>query len=243
MGPTSVVLSCLLAQPWLLAQPLSAGPAPQAITWSSELGVRSLPEVEAQLAGPMPSTWEVKTPGDGTATVKTCNDFLEIANLALELPTEDDWATYWAQGARCFALSALRTAKPAERSHLGWFRFAPAAIAKLPPGLALQGSPDEEEAVAKAAKACRSWGKYDPSLKVLARTADVASLRSEGWTGRLTLFARGDFDGDGSEDLLIRRAAHVTGGSLAETRVFIVSQTSPRSCPRVIKDLGAPASN
>jgi hypothetical protein len=225
---------------WLLAQAEAAGTPTRAITWSSDLGVRALSEIAAQLAGPMANTWVVKTPDESKVKVKTCNDFLKLAKLAVELPTEHDWATYWSQGARCFALEAIKTAKPAARSHLGRFRFSSAAIGRLPAGLALRLSPDEEEDVANAEKACRPWGKYDPSLKIRSKSADVASLRADGWTGRLTLYARGDFDGDGWEDLLLRRDAHVTGGSFAETRVFIVSQMSPQACPRVVKMMGAP---
>jgi hypothetical protein len=69
-----------------------------------------------------------------------------------------------------------------------------------------------------------------------------ATLRSDGWTGRLVLYARADIDGDGLEDLLVRRDGHATGGTAAEARVFVVTQLSPTGCTRVVCAMGAPDS-
>jgi len=163
-----------------------------------------------------------------------------VTKLPFELENAVDWPVWWQQGTRCFALDALKQARPALRTNLGWFQLSKVAIAKLPARLALLQSPDELQEVAAAEKACHSWGRFDKTLKVRVQPPDGAALRSEGWSGRLTLYARADIDGDGLEDLLVRRDGQARGGTAAESRVFVVTQTSPAECPRVAREMGAP---
>jgi len=207
---------------------------------SKAAGISSLSEATSALARALPDTWEVKVNDGKKRQVKTCRDFLDVIHLRFELDNPVDWPVWWQQGALCFALSALEKAKPASRSYLGWFRISKQGIGKLPPGLAMLDSPDDEDEAAAAAKACRGWRQFDPSLSVRAKGSDEASLRSDGWTGRLVLYARADIDGDGLEDLLLRRDAHATGGSAAESEVFVITQLSASGCAKVVRSMGAP---
>lgn len=207
---------------------------------SNELGVATLADMATALARPLDDAWDVLVEGGKKRQVKTCLDFLAVNKGKFELQNPGDWPVWWSQGAPCLALDALKAAKPASRSYLGWFRISKRAIANLPAGLAMADSSDEQDEVASAAKACRGWGQFDPSLNVRAKGPDRASLRSQGWTGSLVLYARTDIDGDGLEDLLIRRDAQVRGGTAAESEVFVVTQSSPEGCPRIVRSMGAP---
>jgi hypothetical protein len=213
---------------------------PIPIFLSKELGVGALSDVAAALDRPLDGGWVVKLAAGQKRRIKTCRDFLAVTKSRFELPNAVDWAAWWQQGAHCFALDALRGARPALRSHLGWFRFSKPGITKLPPRLALLESPDELDDVAAAEKVCHGWGRFDETLKVRVEAPDKAALRSDGWTGHLVLYARADIDGDGLEDLLIRRDGHATGGTAAESRVFVVTQLSPTDCTRVVRAMGAP---
>jgi len=225
----------------LATKDVPPAPEPPKVTLSAELGLASLADIDEALARPMDQSWEITLADKSKRTIKSCKDLLAVAKSSFDLPTEDDWGNYWSQGARCFALDALRSAKPAPRSELGWFKLSAAGIAKLSPRLAMSVSPDGLEEAKKAETACQPWGKYDGTLKVrMEKGVDKARLRSEGWTGRLTLYARGDLDGDGLEDLLLRRDGHVAGGSASDTTVFIVTQTSPKGCTHVVRSMGSP---
>lgn len=206
---------------------------------SKELGITALSDAAAALARPLADAWDVKVGGGKKRHVKTCLDFLAVSKTKFDLENPVDWPVWSEQGTRCFALDALKAAKPAKQTYLGWFRMAKPEIGKLPPGLAMLDSLDDEDEAAAAAKACRGWGKFDPSLKVRAKGIDQATLRSEGWTGQLVLYARADVDGDGLEDLLLRRDAHATGGSAALFQVFVVTQPSASACARVVRTMGA----
>ena len=223
-------------------QGAAAAEGPVPVFLSKELGVGDLSEVAAALDRPLNDAWVVKMAAGGKRRIKTCRDFVAVTKSRFDLPNPADWAAWWQQGAPCFALDALQGAKPAVRSHLGWFRFSKPGIKKLPPRLALLESPDELDEVAAAEKACHDWGRFDETLRVRVEAPDKATLRSDGWTGRLVLYARADIDGDGLEDLLVRRDGHATGGTAAEARVFVVTQLSPTGCTRVVRAMGAPDS-
>lgn len=181
-------------------------------------------------------------PDGGKRVIKTCQEFLVVSKGKFDAGTEQDWSTLQAVGARCLALESLKGAKPAARSFFDWFTFSSRGIGKLSPGLSMLNSPDSVIDAKRAEKACRPWSKYDPTLKVKVETADKARVRTEGWTGQLILYARADFDGDGIEDLLLRRDAHVAyGGSATDTSVFIVTQTSAKLCPHRVRTLETPA--
>jgi hypothetical protein len=226
----------------LAGTPSPPGDDARKISWSPELGLASLDAIGAAMAAPLENEneWEV-TMGDGSKRqIRTCQDFLAIAKTKFDVPTEDDWSILQSAGARCFALEALKAAKVPSQTLVNWFTVSPAAIARLSPKLDMVEAEESVGAVTKAEAACKPWGTYDPTLKVRVETRSSARLQTSGWSGRLVLYARADFNGDGFEDLLLRRDAHVDEGSAANSSVFIVTQTSPKRCPRVLQTMGLP---
>jgi len=218
----------------------AAGELSIPLFFSKELRLNTLVEVEAALSRPLDTAWRVRLASGQSRQIKSCRDFLDVAKGHFELEREIDWSAWWQQGAHCFALDALRLARPAVRTQLGWFRFSKEGIAKLPPRFALLESQDDLDDVTAAEMVCRQWGGFDPSLRIRVESLDRAELRSDGWTGRLLLYARADIDGDGIEDLLVRRDGRVRGGTASESRVFVVTQTDPSRCPRVLRVMGTP---
>jgi hypothetical protein len=144
----------------------AARPAePPKISWSPELGVTSLADIDAALARPFEGQWKVTTEDKSKKQIKSCRDFLAVASTKFDVPNEHDWSALWSQGARCFALQALKSAKVPASSYLSWFAFSPVAITKLPPRLAMLVSPDDSEDATKAAQACEPWSKFDATRR------------------------------------------------------------------------------
>jgi hypothetical protein len=223
------------------APPPSAPAAPLKVWWSPDLKLSSLTEIDAALDQALPEPIDVVPAGQPARKVKTCNDLLAATRSKFDLPSdhqsESDWNGLLSVSIRCYALEALKTAKPPSSSYLGWFQFSQAGVAKLPPGLEMPSGQGDDKAIAKAEKKCKPWGQYDRHLKLKVDGTDDGQVRGDGWAGRLTLYGRGDLDGDGLEDLMFYRYAKVEEGSESDESLFIVSQTAAKGCARIVKTL------
>lgn len=231
----------LIAQLWVAAPPEtpaapSPAPAP-AVQWSPELHLSSLGQIDQRLAEPLKGLPKVVVKGK-RRPVKSCAELIDVNRHQFRLDPDDNvsWKGFESETAHCFALNALKTAKPAERSYVGWFHLSPERVAKLPPDMTLYFSEDEQQEIANAAKKCQPLGAYDGSLRVHVKN-DEAQVSTDAWSGRIVLYARGDLNGDGIEDLLLLRQAQATDGTAADSTLFIVSQTSPRGCLKTIGTL------
>jgi len=58
-----------------------------------------------------------------------------------------------------------------------------------------------------------------------------------GWSGTITLLGRGDFDGDGVEDLMVKRTGGVQRGTAVESSLFLLTRTPDRGCVRVVRQV------
>jgi hypothetical protein len=215
------------------------------ISWSAELGITSIASIEAALSGPLEKNneWEVLLGNGEKRQVKSCNDLLAVSQLTFDVSTEQDWGLIKSAGARCLALLALKSANIPSKTYLNWFHFSATNITKLSPRLDMCLSQDSVQAATKAERTCTSWGKYDGALKARMLTIDRAQVSTgeDGWRGEIILYGRADFDGDGVEDLLIRRDAYVEGGSASDASIFIVTQTTKKRCLKVIQTMRVPA--
>jgi hypothetical protein len=224
---------------WVAAQPAAAPAAAPPVSWSSELKLPSLAAIDEALAQPVNDMPDVVLEDQSVHAIKTCKDLLAVAKVKFH-PSPDNgdaWDSILNNGLRCFALDALKAAKPAAASYLGWFKFSRAGVAKLPAGLTMQFAAADQARVLKAEKACKAWGKYDPSLTLKLDGTDQGEVRGHGWAGRLTLYARGDLDGDGIEDLMVLREGQVEGGTASSSMIFIITQTSAKGCPQVARKI------
>jgi hypothetical protein len=113
-----------------------------------------------------------------------------MSKQPFQLSPDDNvsWTGFEATAVRCFALAALETATPSARNYIGWFQPSQAGVGKLPAGVTMCFSQDEQEAVAKTDAACKSLADYDGGLRVQAN-GDEAMVRTEGWSGRIVLYA------------------------------------------------------
>ena len=130
---------------------------------------------------------------------------------------------------RCRALALVASAKPAKNSFVHGFVLDDSAPHRLPAGLAMDISPDDEQHVAIATKVGQRWRDVE-EVKLVSRTSpDEAKYADETSEQNLILFARGDFDGDGLEDLLVLSEGRLPEGSYEATRLFLITQTATES--------------
>ena len=233
MNAGAIVLLLVAAVPSSQLSPgTDSGSHP--IWWSPSLTVKSVVDARRQLDGPLGDEFSVRVNG-AQRILRTCRDFLAVVDKKVDAETENDWDILWAQGTRCLALSLLVDGRPAIQSHLARFRWEKVTLSDLPPELGFAISPEEEGTVRRAAAACESLGKIDPALRITKRKDDMLSVRAPTWTGSITLYARGDFDHDGIEDLLVERDAAVRRGSATLSSLFVVTRKTDEDCLRVAR--------
>jgi hypothetical protein len=195
--------------------------------------------IDSALAGSLPDEFEVRLEeGRGERrTIRTCTDFLAITDKPFDTDNERDWQLIWAQGLRCVALKWLKNAQPAKRSLIDDFHLDRRAAQRLPPQLALPVAREEVERAQKAAAACQSVKVLEPSTKTKVRSESKITFEGKGWEAEVIEYARGDFDGDGFEDLLLRRDGGLKGGSYRLTNIFILTRTSQDRGLRVVWEM------
>jgi hypothetical protein len=223
---------------FLLAQNAGVPVGPSTVSWASELNLSSLSAIDGLLSKKLDDMPDAVLADNSIRPIKTCRDLLALEKVKFDLSpdTADSWDSLTSEAIRCSALDVLRTAKPASVSYLGWFKLSRAGVPRLPARFTVSFSDDAEKALRKADQACQRWDQFDPSLKVRVK-GEEAEVRTDGWSGRLVLYARGDLTGDGIEDLMFLREGKVKGGTATGSLLLIVTQTSEKACPRVLRTL------
>jgi hypothetical protein len=195
----------------------------RAIWWSPALGLDRIGEVDARLAAPFIDSIEMTRKGQ-VVEAKDCRNLLDFrANGYQPYGGSLGFARERAAGATCIALQMLKTAAAPRTSHLAAFRLTPAAVDVLPPILAMSFIHSGDEAALKAEAKGTSWRDYEPGLR--ARMDDDELVASgESWEVRVRIYARGDFNADGVDDLLVAVRESATQGSFASTRLVLLTR-------------------
>jgi hypothetical protein len=173
-------------------------------------------------------------------TVSSCRALAEVARTAVDVEPSDELTlqTFWSRAVDCEAAKLLRAAQRSRESRIAELLQAQNPSALLPPELGLTDFADERARVSAASAKCTVWRTYDASLRLEPRSPRTFSIRSDGWSGVLIFYARADFDGDGFEDVLIRRNGKADGGSYAASALFILSRTAHDECVHVSSAFG-----
>ena len=214
------------------------------VWWSPELGVDSRAEVERRLSERLPADlritlgrqrYEVNPHEQGP--VDTCNDYIRFRADGFVAKSADDHPAAYALRRKCYPLWALLRAEPARISHVRSFKMANDAFDYLPPFLfgACRGIP----AFAEANRAGVPWNRFFESetradRKSFTRGGETfveqIILDGELWSEDVfSIIGRGDFDGDGQDDLLVRmETVHVGLGIGTDLNsLFLLTRNGP----------------
>jgi len=132
----------------------------------------------------------------------------------------------------CTTWADIGMLKPSNKSFLGSFKHSAALPNKMPPELSLIISNDDERRLAKA----NSWEQMSPIQKVETVNDDQAIYYdNSGGIQRLTVMARGDYDQDGIEDIVLHMANAVERGSYSSSHSYIVTRLAADAPYTLIK--------
>jgi hypothetical protein len=236
-----IAMAVLLAVFFLSACPREATLPQEArkIVWSARIELPALQAIASELAKPLSGKYEVrlKRPAGQQRAVETCLDYLSVLEVGFELATDREYQILRAEGLRCRALQALSQARPARRSFLEEFRLGPQAADILPPSLSVAVAPDEEERMAAEEAKGSSWKAYEPRLRIIVKGDEEIAVEGDGWNGSVVLYARADFDGDGIEDLMLRRDGELPGGTYRTSALFLLTRVAAKGRLKVLRHL------
>ena len=166
--------------------------------------------------------------------LSNCQDLLDAESVFTA--TSGEWARFKAWLASCKAVGILSGLRPAKSSFFEGFAFGPKSLKFLPPSLDMAISNDEINAAKRAEVDGKSLAKTNPKLKIW-RFSDL-SMQLEDDRAELgfEMIARGDYDGDGVEDLLISSWERVKNASYAVSKLLVLTRKGPDAILKTIAE-------
>jgi hypothetical protein len=191
------------------------------VQYSARLHVSSRQQLEQRLHAPF---------AEGTAHpagVSNCVQLLDQRGRAAQAKgSERQVQAERSTTAECLVLQELWSAQPARSSHLRDLPWDARVLTLLPPQLAISVSAESESAASAAAGRGQTWRDFDASVTAAAgaKGPDEIVVNGRGFLERLIIWGRGDFNGDGLEDLLVQSLDTLTEGTYRNTRLFVLTR-------------------
>ena len=172
-------------------------------------------------------------------TLESCADYLDVADLRVR-PIEGGttWVIFQARALHCQAMTLALAARPATISHLRPFAFDESLPDGLPWQVAMIISGAEAERIATG-RPDATWRQalFEPLTEFSSCGTHCARYGDPGQEQTLRLLARGDFNGDGIEDMLLVSFDAVRGGSYRAERMLLLTRRQPQGKVELIREL------
>jgi hypothetical protein len=198
---------------------LTAQSPPFAVQYGARLKVSSQSELNQRLQAPF---------AEGTAHpagVSNCAQLLTPRGRASQTKAPGrEFQEERSTMVDCVVLQKLRNAIPARTSYVHDLVWDEHVLPLLPPQLAITVSKETERAANNAASGGKDWLDFDPSATASDDGPDQIEVTGKGFIQRLILWGRGDFNGDGVEDLLVESLDTLTEGTYRSLRLFVLTR-------------------
>jgi hypothetical protein len=245
-----ISLTAGLAALWLgLAAPAPAaaeefgGGPPYPVWWSPVLELDSLEGIDAQLeraqwpeSGGLPLA-----KGMGEAREETsANNCIELERVVAAgfngIGTNGFSIQLYTQ-AFCRGIEAMRRARPAGTSYLRNFALDEEAIHVLPAMVTANASCEFlcRQRVANERRIPLS--RFEPVIKVTVRSGQEIRIQTIDWESTVTFLGRGDFNGDGLDDLLVFANSGSISGTRSGAELYLLSRDAPGAVLFVAEEL------
>lgn len=220
-------------------QPTPTRKSGYAVQYSSRLNLSSASEIDQRLDTPFTAGTVHPAGVDNCAQLLAkCGPALQGNCAGRSSSTSDrDLQAQKSTLADCFILRELQHATPAPSSHVAELKWDEHILPLLPPQLAINVSAESLRKAKAAATRGQSWPDFDKSATASTDGLDQIVVQGKGFLERLILWGRGDFNGDGMEDLLVQSLDTLTEGTYRNTRLFILTRKTPRGKLSVVRAL------
>ncbi|MDB4980058.1 MAG: ATPase [Myxococcales bacterium] len=160
--------------------------------------------------------------GKKTWTLRRCSDYVPLRDGEVQTVDVANQRFFLRTTAHCRALSLLVKAKPATRSFLDDFALGAAALDLLPADLRFEAS--SRNARAQAGK---TWRAVDPKARATGHEPNLLRVTGRGYQNEVSEYGRGDVNGDGVEDVVVRTEGYATGGTYVEHAAYALTRLGP----------------
>lgn len=197
---------------------MGAVPAPGPVEWRDWLARQWRIENE-------PVVFPVANAQGEQAQVDSCVALFQADDRHMQVDNVN-FGIFRSRASDCHAARIIADASPAERTYLAGFVMDAEQVRDLPVWLAFTINNDDERKVRKLQEGGGTLGDFIGDAAIVAGRNEATI--HEGWGGRqsLSIAARGDFNGDGIEDLLVSSYAWIEGGSYTAVALSIVTRVA-----------------
>ncbi len=208
------------------------------VWWStSELGITRLSDIPTEMTKPFEGGITVSNQAKEKALAADCATARELQAQGYTAQYPRDIAVLSVWTAKCMALNALLTVKPALLSFLPQRPYGPNLMEILPAALAPAFSSSQLLAIERATLGGQPIRMVEVTVKFEGAVDEEIHISGEGWQETLMLLARGDFDGDSKLDWLLRADLSMQRGTHRSARLFLMSRSSPDSVIAIRREL------
>lgn len=229
------------------AEPTTASPPMRPVTWSRSVAEPKRVDLDSELDKRFVDPWRLfdrKT--RQRRDVNTCRQLLSLAATSEPMDVSDDgasptglidndWNIYVQVLVRCRVVGAVQNAKPARVDYLGGFLLDNARLKDIPAAVIPTPSDWEEKRLKKASSKGVSWKGWDRAIHVTKTIRGDVLVESNDTSCFLGVYARGDFNDDGIEDLVLWRSGGGQEGTWSSTAGFVLTRRSPRGRLEIVK--------
>jgi len=215
---------CMLLLPGLVAS---------SAAWADAAGLPpatgSLAAVAEKLDRPFPDPLPAKLTVAGgrleRVLLGNCHDYLAVKARIVDSDSDRDLRVLRYQVVDCDALALIGRAANVRSSALPRDFLTVTDTRRYPASLAPNVSDDER---ARAARPGSTLQTMTAVRRFTATRPDTLELKGRAYGIRLSLLARGDFNGDGWEDAAFRWEAHARRGTYADSRLVVLTRLDSR---------------
>jgi hypothetical protein len=155
--------------------------------------------------------------------VNSCSSLIDLTSSGYFATENSKQGMFDAKHTVCMTWQIMADFKASKQSFLGDIEFNKAFADITPPQLALVISRDDERRLAKAA----NWEDMSQIKSVEKLNNEQAIfVDSTGGKQKITLMAKGDYNGDGIEDVLFYMENSVEGGSYSSVYAYVLTRLS-----------------
>jgi hypothetical protein len=157
--------------------------------------------------------------GKKTWTLRRCADYVPLRDGEVQTVSVNNERFFLRMMAHCRALAMLVKAKPATRSFLDGFALGAPALDLLPADLRFEASSRNARAVTG-----KTWRAVDPKARATGHEPNLLRVTGRGYQNEVSEYGRGDVDGDGLEDIVVRTEGSATGGTYVEHAAYALTR-------------------